>query len=163
MLNSALLNSSLIHLDVIAENKDDAIKILANSLISNGYAKKSYLEAVLERERVFPTGLPTKGVGVAIPHTDTIHVINPAIALAVLKDPVKFNEMGNPTNEIDVRLVFMLAIKNPDAQLILLQQLIGLFRGAAFLSKLAKARNKQEVCSLIKDLDSCNEAVKNLA
>lgn len=144
-----LLNPTLIELDVEANTSEDILKKLANLLISKGYVKESYLNAVIEREKVFPTGLATESVGVAIPHADIVHVNKTAIAIAVLKKPIKFKAMGNPEEEVDVKLVFMLAIKDPAMQLKLLQDLVEIFQDKKMLMCLANSKNVESIISMI--------------
>lgn len=113
---------------------------------------KSYLPAVLNREEEYPTGLPTNGVGVAIPHADTKHVLKPGIAVATLKDPVKFNVMGNPEQEIDVKLLFMLAIKEPEVQVNILKKLVSIFQAKELLIKLISINCEKELVDILNSL-----------
>ncbi|KXG74652.1 Transcriptional regulator ManR [Fervidicola ferrireducens] len=153
-----LLNEDLIETELEAKNKEEVLEVLAKLLIVKGYVKDSYLKAILEREKVFPTGLPTDGVGVAIPHADIDHVLTSGIALAVLKSPVKFNVMGNPTEEVDVRLVFMLAINEPKMQVNLLKNLISLFQDKNLLIKLSDMADKKKIIALLTPLINANSS-----
>lgn len=112
----------LMKLDV--DNKEDVLNQMGGKLESTGYVKDSFTQAVCKREIVFPTGLPMKGVGIAIPHTDSEHVNEKSIAVGILKKPVVFQVMGSTDEFVDVQLVFMLAIKDPNAQLEMLEKLI---------------------------------------
>ncbi|MBU5585366.1 PTS sugar transporter subunit IIA, partial [Enterococcus sp. S181_ASV_20] len=58
------------------------------------FVHPSYQQAVIERERIFPTGLPTKGINVAIPHTDSIHVKKEGFLVGVLEKPVTFETVS---------------------------------------------------------------------
>lgn len=102
----------------------EVLKILGTELHRLGFVKESFVAAVCAREQEFPTGLPTKGVGIAIPHADATHVNSEALIVGVLKEPVEFQVMGSQSNFINVQLIFMLAIKTPEAQLDMLQRLI---------------------------------------
>lgn len=59
-----------IHLAATADNKESAIKHVANALSQAGYVKEGYVQGMLNRENQAPTFL---GNGIAIPHgtTDT--------------------------------------------------------------------------------------------
>ena len=116
-----MLDRELIFLNFEADDREDLLSRLSDILYEKGYENESFKQAILEREKVFPTGLPTLGVKVALPHTDTEHVIKPAILISTLKEPVVFKEMGNGVNDIDVGIVFLLAVKNPAYQVKLLQ------------------------------------------
>lgn len=151
-----LLNPELIEIDVEAKTSRDVLERLAKLLTSKGYTKESYLEAVIEREKVFPTGLPTEAVGVAIPHADIKHVNKPAIAMAVLRNPVKFQVMGNPDEEVDVKLVFMLAITDPNIQLKLLSDLTEMFQNKQLLLKLVNSTNIKTIISLTNNFIKSN-------
>ncbi len=144
-----LIDPSLIMLNVEATEKEEVITLMAKKLISEGYVKDSYLNAILKREKEYPTGLPTNGVGVAIPHTDIEHVIKPGIAVATLKNLVKFNVMGNPDEEVDVKLIFMLAITEPKSQLALLEKLVLTFQEKQLLLKLINIKDKKQFVDLI--------------
>ncbi|MDI3481274.1 MAG: galactitol system component [Tepidanaerobacteraceae bacterium] len=157
------LNPELIQIDAEAEGKEEIIKKLASLLISKGYAKESYLEAILEREKVFPTGLPTEGVGVAIPHADIKHVIKPAIAVAILKNPVQFNVMGNPEEKVNVKIIFMLAITDPNVQLELLQDLMEVFQNKELLLKLSVSKDVDTVLRLMTAKDDDNAEKMDMA
>ena len=64
------LKNELILLDVEAENQFNLLEKVADNLHQLGYVKDTYKNAVIEREKVFATGLPTLMGGVAIAHTD---------------------------------------------------------------------------------------------
>ena len=143
MLDLKLLDRNLVMLNIEANTQTEALEKLAGRLFEVGYVKETYAKAILEREKVFPTGLPTEGYGVAIPHTDVEHVIKPAIALGILQKPVKFNLMGDvdPNNQVDVQIMFMLAIKEPHMQLKLLQDIMEIIQDSKLLNKMVKAKD----------------------
>ena len=105
-------------------DRAEILRQLGTELYKAGYVKESYIEAVCKREMEFPTGLPMNGVCIAIPHADVSHVISEAMAVGVLEQPVQFQVMGSKDEFVDAQLVFMLAIKDPQAQLDMLQRLV---------------------------------------
>src|SRR5699024_25322 len=94
-VNDLHFNESVILLDMEANTKEEALGAMAKNLEDKELIKESYLDAVIARENEFSTGLPTKGVSVAIPHTDVEHVNQKTISIAILKDPVEFGVMGD--------------------------------------------------------------------
>ena len=52
----------------------EIFKFLNENLINLGYVKDSFLEGLVDREKNYPTGLKTSVCGIAIPHTDSIHI-----------------------------------------------------------------------------------------
>lgn len=147
-----LLREELVVIDMNAEDSNEAIGKLAEILYENNFVKESYIKAVLDREETFPTGLPTEGVGVAIPHTDVEHVNIPVMGVAVLKKPVIFNMMGMSGEKVKVQLIFMLAIKEPEAQIELLQKLMNIFQDKNILEKILQSATPLEVKEVFSDV-----------
>jgi PTS system galactitol-specific IIA component len=125
--------------DLEVKDSTEAITRLGNLLYQDGLVSSTFISAVLEREKIYSTGLPTPGYHVAIPHTDPEHVIHPAIAIAVLKHPIEFGEMGNPDAKLDIHLVCMLAVKQCDSLVILLQNLVEMFQTPEILERIVKS------------------------
>lgn len=69
--------------------------------------------------------------------------------MATLKNPVKFNVMENPENEIDIKIVFMLAITDPKMQINVLRNLVSLFQNKELLIRLSETDNKQSMAFLL--------------
>lgn len=131
------------------DSKEEVLRSMASQMESEGFVKDTYAQAVCDREVVFPTGLPTKGVGVAIPHTDSIHVNKKAISLGILEKPVEFTVMGTEDETVEVGLVFMLAIINPDEQVEMLQKLIGICQDEETLMTLKNSDDEEKINSII--------------
>ena len=64
----------LIAVDVQAETSEEAIRKVGQIFLDNGFVKDTYIDAVVAREKVYPTGLQLADMGVAMPHTDPPHV-----------------------------------------------------------------------------------------
>lgn len=126
-----------------AESAGDAIRVLASILADESYVDPEYSEAALGREEDFPTGLPTEPP-VALPHADPDYVRRSAAAVGVFKDSIVFKQMGTPSESLDVRLVFLLAIAKKEEMTDLLRQLMVAFRDTEGLSALTDASNDEE-------------------
>lgn len=134
-----------------AEDDISCIDQLGNLLYRTGYVKDSYTQAAIDREKVFPTGLDMGGMGVAIPHTDAIHVIKPAVAIGTLEKPVRFHQMASDDGQtVEVQAVFQLAINNPSEQLQMLQSLMELLSNDVLLKNLQNATDPESVIRLIR-------------
>ncbi len=150
------LDRDLIRIGVDVEKQNEVIEMLGMLMEEKQLVKPTYVQAVLDREKIYPTGLPTRGISVAIPHTDSSHVKKSAIGLAVLHQPVGFSLMGGDGSEqIDAQIVFLLAISDSKAQIELLKKLMRLFQNDEVLSKIVAA---EEVEVIYEYLD---EALKN--
>ena len=121
-------------------------------MMNVGKVKDTYCNAVLERELIYPTGLNTGDIKVAIPHTDPVHVNSAGISVATLKNRVEFKNMEDPNQNIDVDLVFMLAVANPEAQVPLLVKLMGVFSDKELLKKIKDSKTKHEIKQILEEL-----------
>lgn len=145
------LNPSLVFTDVDASSSDAVMEQIGGALIREGYAKDSYIQALIEREREYPTGLEVDGFGVAIPHTNVAHVNKAGTAIAVLRNPVTFHVMGGDDDEtVETRLVFMLSVVEPNKHMDKLQRIIMMIQDPALLDRISQAQDAQEIIELIK-------------
>lgn len=130
---------------------EEVIRALSAKLRDSGHVKESHAAAVLTREAIHPTGLPTEGrFSVAIPHTDPDHVLMPAIAIATMPRAISFQNMEDPDEALPVRLVFMLAFTDKDKQIEALQMVAGLLQSPDVLEAIATAKKPDEILDLIK-------------
>ncbi|AWH77972.1 PTS sugar transporter subunit IIA [Clostridioides difficile] len=143
------MNVDLISLGLESNDYESVIEELGSVMCKKEYVKDTYINAVLERERTLPTGLDIGEMCVAIPHTDSKHVNESNVAVGILKNPVKFNSMIDPKDRLDVELVFLLAVKNPDSQVKLLKDLMSVFQNIKLLKNIKNASTKEEVAKLL--------------
>lgn len=148
---SESINEDLVILDIAAQDKTEVLRILANKMLEMEIVKDTYLEGVLKREEIYPTGLLLGNYNVAIPHTESTHVNANAIAIAKLNEPVKFKYMADPKMDIEVNLIFMLAISEPKNQVPVLSLLMNILSCQDNVSALANARNKEEFLQILKE------------
>jgi galactitol PTS system EIIA component len=150
-VSNFVFNESVILLNLEGEKDSEIIQIMAENLVDQGLVKESFVPAILKREDEFPTGLPTEGVSVAIPHTDAEHVRKKTLSVGVLKQPVDFKIMGNNSKTTSVQLVFMLAMDKADSQLNLLQRLIEIFQNANLLRDILNQSNATDIKNLLEE------------
>ena len=147
-----LLHDDLVFIDYQAKDRKDLLTNLSQVLIEKGYVNSKYTKGILEREQNFPTGLPTSGVKVAIPHTDPQYVNVPAILIAKLKYPIIFKEMGNGDNELPISLIFMLALKSHDSQIDMLSKFMKILSDGDSLKMLYNAKTPKEMIEKLNSL-----------
>ena len=148
---SVVFNKDLVILDVEVQDNFDALGLIADNFRRLGFVKASYKDAVIAREKIFATGLPTvnEKIGVAIPHTDIEHVHTAAISFTRLKSPVEFTVMGDENSKVAVQLVFMLALKEAHAQIEMLQSLMAIIQDEKALDFLASEENVNKICKFV--------------
>ena len=136
------------------KNNKEVLSNLADYLIEEKMVKESFKEAILEREKSYPTGLQFDGYGIALPHTDSEHVIKSQIAIMTLEKPVKFIEMASTDKEIDVKTIFMLALNDSNQHIKILQKVMELLQDKEDMSKIESFDDsKENVEKLIKILE----------
>ncbi len=140
-----------------ARTSEEVVKALCGLMEARGMVKDTYCGAVLRRERDYPTGVPTAFYDVAIPHAPSEHVLQPGFAVAQLKEPVKFYSMGDAEQELQVRVVFLLAIQDPNSQLEMLKALMGTFEDEGVMKALADARTAEEIARAVEGLGAAAE------
>ncbi|KXO92276.1 hypothetical protein AXK56_04140 [Tsukamurella pulmonis] len=114
-------------LDFTAEDPATVIRAVGAVLNDAGTVTPDYVEAMLDRETQYPTGLATEPVAIAVPHaTAGDAVLHSSIGFARLSPPVAFAEMGTSDGRtVDVGFVFALAV-SPDEHLGTLTSLLRL-------------------------------------
>ncbi|MCB6203435.1 PTS sugar transporter subunit IIA [Extibacter muris] len=148
-----MIHKEFIFTELEGSSKEQIITQLADRLLAAGYVKDTYRNAVLDREKEYPTGLSLGEYCIAIPHTFAAHVNQPAIAVAKLKNPVSFVEMGSADTALDVSLVMMMAISNPEEQVGLLKKILRLFSDEDILKTLMESSTSSELYELLRHID----------
>jgi len=146
---STLFDPKVILLNIEANTADEALTLLAKKLLAEGYVKDSFIQAILDREAEFSTGLPGFGRGVAIPHADPQHVNTSVLAVATLKHPVDFRMMGNHDEKIAVEVMFMLALKESHSHMSVLQSLMDVIQNESLLTQIKEAATPSELYALV--------------
>ena len=121
-----------------AENQEDLFHQVADLLEEREVVTSSYRNALLEREKAFPTGLDMEFLGkdlpnVAIPHTDIAHNLTENVVVVKLDLPVTFHNINNSSS----------------SQTNILAQLMDFFTSEGNLAGLASLNSKEELFQYI--------------
>lgn len=144
----------LIDLQLHATDWQEAVHQVGSLLVDHEYVQPAYIKAVIEREKVCATGLPTRPLGVAIPHADSEYVIRTGIAVGVFPDLVPFQTMGSPDNQTKAAIVFLIAMRDPEKQVDVLKGLTDLFRNGDLLQQIYRAATAEEIELFLNHRDS---------
>lgn len=155
-----MTNENLLFLDAEWTSKEQVIEQLVDALYKNGnlVAKEPFIQAVLEREQLSPTGMES---GLAIPHGKSKAVKKAAFAVARLKKPISTWESLDPSNQVE--LVFLLAIPDTEAgstHLKLLSELSTRLMNPDYLKRLYDAKDRS---SLLQALDTVEKKEEKMA
>ncbi|MCG1012883.1 PTS sugar transporter subunit IIA, partial [Tepidanaerobacter sp. GT38] len=137
------LSKQSIFTNLNCNTREEVLRVLSNSLLSQGFVTPNFFDGILKREKDFPTGLQTNSIGVAIPHADPKYIIHDSIALGILSKPVTFYEMANISNKVDVYIVFLLALTDATKHLRILQKIIEIIKDEQLLKQMLKQNNEE--------------------
>ncbi len=145
-----LINKDNIFIDPAVSSTSELFELFYKNLFEKGFVREDFYNALVEREKSYPTGLDTGNIKIAIPHTDSNMIIREGMAVAVLKEPVSFSEMGDPASSLRVNIVFLLLIKDRKAKFYHI--LLNKIKNSDILHKIYKSDNKQALCLLLTKL-----------
>ncbi|MCD6484692.1 MAG: PTS sugar transporter subunit IIA [Candidatus Odinarchaeota archaeon] len=145
------LNEKLIAVKESCQNYHNAITELGNLLLKQGFVTEEFIKATLERERKYPTGLPTK-IGVAIPHPppDPKYIKKNSIAIGIYKEPVYFRRMDDPEQTVPVNIVILFALKEEEGYVKFLKNLMFLIQKSDILENIIKTKSRKEIAEILR-------------
>ena len=140
-----------------ADNQEQLFDQVATLLEEKKVVTDTYRSALIEREKMFPTGLDMEFLGkdlpnVAIPHTDTIHNLTENVVVVRLAKPVTFHNMISPTQAVEVSLLFFIINNSSSSQTNILAQLMDFFTSEGNLAGLAHLNSEKELFQYISDV-----------
>ena len=143
-----VLDERIIFAGLECKNSSEVIRILGNSLIKYGYAKKNLVKEVLEREKIFPTGLNTP-IPLALPHAEARLTLRKGFAIATLKTPIRFKEMGNPSKDVFVKIVILPVLTENVEDNAIFYEILKKIREHKIANKIIKATSPKDVKNII--------------
>ncbi|GEM_PF-453449 len=143
-----IIQRSVVIANLKANNAEKAISTLAEALFRKGAVKNGFIDSVIKREEEFPTGLNTP-IPIALPHTEIKYSKREAFAIATLKKPVIFKEMGNPRNKINVRIILMPVLTKESTRSAVFYDLLRKCRDRNIAPRLIAAENDAEMISIL--------------
>lgn len=132
------------------KNKEEMLCSVSQVLKKKNFINQGFYEALIDREKSFPTGLELAHINIAIPHTDVEFVKEPFIYFVKLADEIDFYQMGSDDQQVTVSVVMVLGIKNPKEQVGLLSKLMELFSDKNFVRQVVKTEDKENILGLVR-------------
>lgn len=145
MSGEVYFSKDLVFKDLEFKDNTEALRFLSTKLWEKGYVKKDYEKAILDREKDYPTALPSIDVKIAIPHADHKLVNKASLAVGVLKNPVEFRSMDDPDKKLNVSIIIMLALSEPHGHIEMLQKIVKLIQNSELLKQIVKASSDEEI------------------
>ena len=142
-----------------ADNQEQLFDQVATLLEEKKVVTDTYRSALIEREKLFPTGLNINFLGnnlpnVAIPHTLVDHSLDKKIVVVRLVKPVTFYNMISPNKEVIVSWVFFIINNSNSSQINILSQLMDFFTGNGHLEDLSKLTTPEGIYKYITEATS---------
>lgn len=148
-----MLDERLVVLDADVSSAEDCIRLMAGLFEEYGYVKPGYGDAVAAREKEYPTGLPGKGINLAIPHTNNQLVNAPAVGVIIPKRPVEFAMMGMKEKKLDCEVVIPLVVQDTKRQLAMLKKMMKIIQDGDLLRRLRDSKDKAEILGCLSSLE----------
>lgn len=143
-----MLQPDLIRLDCSVSKHTELFQMVGKELEEKGYVTNQYLEALLEREQRFPTGLKTRFLNIALPHTDPEVIKEPFIFVVRNDKELNMLQMGDNSDTPCQNFLF-LGIKDPKSQVGLLAKLMEIFSQEEFVQNFAQIKDGSEMYELL--------------
>ncbi len=142
------IDKDLIFLDPKVKSIDMLFELMCAELEKRGFIGADFFKSLIERERKFPTGLDTGKIKIAIPHTDPDKVIIEGMAVAIIKKPLDFAEMGYQGKRlVPVSIVFLLLLKKGKVEFY--HKLLNKIKNSDILLKIYESSSRQDACQLL--------------
>ncbi len=151
------VHKELLFTDLECKDAYEVIDFLGSHLYQQGKVKANFVSRVKEREELFPTGIPTKPYGVAIPHTEQESVNETCICFARMKNDVIFKSILNDGNDVNVKFVFVLASRDSDDHMQFMKNIMTSFQSEEIQNRLLVAKDRTELYEILKFIDEKND------
>lgn len=129
-------------------NHCELFSVICEKAIEKGYILSDFCGDLIEREKIYPTGLETV-IPIAIPHVGT-NCVQSFFSLATLKDPIEFNNMADPDETLSVKIVFLFGIVDPSEQVDILRKLSEIFQKKEILEAISAAEKDMDLMDIMK-------------
>lgn len=143
------IRPELIFVNENFKSSSDMFETIYKKAFDLGYVHDTFLGKIIEREKNFPTGLQLEKMGVAIPHTDAECIKQEFVAI-VTTQPISFVSMEDFNQSVAAEIAFVLGLKEPHAQLEMLQSLMGLLQNAELLTQMRNAQSADDIITIVK-------------
>lgn len=138
------MDKDLIFTDVNFNSKHEVIDFLSNKILQKGYVTKDFILDAYKREVQQNTLIEGN---VAIPHGYPQNVKQPTISIAILRNKIKWAEVSNIDNMVDVVIMLALDVNSEHT----VRGLYELVSDNEMMAKVRVAKDNQEIVNIIKN------------
>lgn len=134
-----------------AVDREEAIRMCGEALFREGLVSEQFAQLCINREKDYPTGLPTE-IPTAIPHAKDVGIKESSVCFLKLDKPVAFRRMDDDTAEVETDMIFNLAIKDPNEHLAALQNMMAFLNDSEALLKCKELSDDELISYLQKNI-----------
>lgn len=131
-------------------NSSELFNYINHDLLHSSYVSEQFLSEIIKREYQYPTGIETSSLGISLPHVDAEFVNKNALIICSLNPSVPFFRMDDINTEIDVKIAFILLIKDPHMHVDTISKLTQIWQKKELLEQIYHASNKDEIIMALK-------------
>lgn len=137
-----------------ALDSDSLFEEVYKKLYAKDLVKENFLEKIKEREASYPTGLDMSVVdeklaNIAIPHTDPDTCRYTGIVPIKLNNKIKFNNIIDPSIEMDVSFAFIILNEDGNEQTDMLANIMDFVTKTEDINKLFEMDDTEEIYNFI--------------
>ena len=138
---------------------DQAFKCLSKIFLERGLVKQGYLEALMEREKNYPTGIDLTAVfqgfpNIAIPHTESKYCNATKVIVIKLERDIVSKDMMNPDKDLNVKYLFMILNKDGGEQSNILAKIMEFATNKENISMLAASDSLDSIYDVVNKLNA---------
>lgn len=150
-----LIEEELIFLEDAKDNVEVFEKV-GTELLRKGLVKYNFVEELIKREKAYPTGMNMKFAhnddsvpNIAIPHTEVEYCNTQKLVVVNLKNEVKFRNMINPEESLEVKFLFIILNNCKTIQTNMLSDIMSFLSVKQNLVKLSYADNPKKIYNVL--------------
>lgn len=128
---------------------EDILHFIGKRMAEKGYAKESFEQALIEREKKFPTGLQTAPYPIAIPHADMGHANASCIGVVRLRGSACFSDMVEPDKKVHAKFIFCIVLSKKEQQTDILQEIMQIAADEELMEKMEQAGTEEELYDML--------------
>ena len=140
----------LIYLNKDFSDRKEMFSTIGKELIEKNIVKPEYIEEILKREEIFPTGIELEYMPVAMPHVEAKHVNENTMYVVTTSNGVEFDN-AEDDGVVKAKIIFGLIVKDSEKHIDFLMKLTELFQKKEVLEKIYSSSNEEEVITLLKE------------
>lgn len=138
---------------------DQAFKCLSKIFLERELVKQGYLEALMEREKNYPTGIDLTAVSqefpnIAIPHTESMYCNATKVIVIKLERDIVSKDMMNPDKDLNVKYLFMILNKDGGEQSNILAKIMEFATNKENISMLAASDSLDSIYDVVNKLNA---------